>query len=153
MKKGKRLIGKTDKADIPEWGLENIPVKIDSGAYRSTIDCSQVKVVKRNKERVLQFVLLHNERPLHSGDVFESRNFRTSKVKSSNGEVEKRFVIRTQIILFGKPFETEFTLSKRDDMKFPILIGRKLLNGNFIIDTSKSNLSWRWKKRKNKKIS
>jgi hypothetical protein len=34
-------------------------------------------------------------------------------------------------------------------MKYPILIGRKMLSGRFIVDTSKVNLSYRLK-RKNK---
>lgn len=148
----KRLIGKTDKADLPDWALKKIPVKIDSGAFRSSIDCSFTKVVKRNGIRILQFILLNEGHPLFTGKVFETEHFITSKIKSSNGENQKRYIVTSKITLFATTIETDFSLSSRTDMKFPILLGRKLLNKNFIIDTSKSNLSHKLKKRQKKSI-
>ena len=148
----KRVIGKSDKADLPEWGLKNIPVKIDSGAYRSSIDCSYAKVFKSQKGKVLKYTLLRKDHPLFIDQIIETTDFKTSRVKSSNGENQKRYIVKTKIVLFGKTYATEFSLSTRPDMKFPILLGRKLLNKNFIIDTSKANLSARFKKNKKKKI-
>lgn len=148
----KRVIGKSDKADLPEWGLKNIPVKIDSGAYRSSIDCSYAKVFKSQKGKVLKYTLLRKDHPLFIDQIIETTDFKTSRVKSSNGENQKRYIVKTKIVLFGKTYATEFSLSTRPDMKFPILLGRKLLNKNFIIDTSKANLSYRFKKNKKKKI-
>lgn len=148
----KRIIGKSDKADFPDWGLKNIPVKIDSGAYRSSIDCSFAKVYKSASGKVLKFTLLRKDHPLYNEQLFETRDFKTSRVKSSNGENQKRYIVKTRITLFGKHYETEFSLSTRPDMKFPILLGRKLLNKKFIIDTSKTNLSLRFKKNKKQQI-
>ncbi len=148
----KRLIGKSDKVDFPDWGISAVPVKIDSGAYRSTIDCHDVKVVKNKEGKYLQFILLNPNHPMYTGHLIESAKYRKSHVKSSNGEKQTRYVVKTTIKLFDEFYETEFTLSKREDMKFPILLGRKLLNNNFIIDTSKSNLSWTYTKRKKKKV-
>lgn len=148
----KRIIGKSDKADFPTWGLKNIPVKIDSGAYRSSIDCSFAKVYKTTEGRKLKFILLRKEHPLHVEKIFETYEFKTSRVKSSNGENQTRYIVKTLITLFGKSYETEFSLSTRPDMRFPILLGRKLLNKKFVIDTSKVNLSYRSKTTKKKKI-
>lgn len=152
-KKLKRLIGKSDKADLPDWDVVAVPVKIDSGAYRSTIDCHDIKVLKTKDGKYLQFVLFNPSHPLYTGQKIACAKYRRSQVKSSNGEKQKRYVVKTKIKLFDKIYETEFTLSKREDMKFPILLGRKLLNNNFIIDTSKSNLSWTYSKRKKKNIT
>jgi hypothetical protein len=148
----KRIIGKSDKADLPSWGLKNIPVKIDSGAYRSSIDCSFAKVYKTAEGRKLKFTLLRKDHPLYIDQVFETLEFKTSRVKSSNGENQKRYIVKTIITLFGKSYATEFSLSTRPDMRFPILLGRKLLNKKFVIDTSKTNLSFRSKTTKKKKI-
>jgi hypothetical protein len=148
----KRLIGKSDKADFPEWGVRSIPVKIDSGAYRSSIDCSFAKVYKTSEGRVLKFTLLRRDHPLYTNQIFETKEFKTSRVKSSNGDNQKRYIVKAKITLFSKSYLTEFSLSTRPDMKFPILIGRKLLNKNFVIDTSKINLSYRYKQLKKKKI-
>ena len=148
----KRIIGKSDKADFPSWGLKKIPVKIDSGAYRSSIDCSFAKVYKTAEGRKLKFTLLRKDHPLYLAQVFETFEFKTSRVKSSNGENQTRYIVKSEITLFDKIYETEFSLSTRPDMKFPILLGRKLLNKKFVIDTSKTNLSFGFKKNKKKEI-
>lgn len=148
---GKKLIGKADKVDFPDWELKKIPVKIDTGAFRCSIDCSYTKVSTKNKMKILQFILLNEDTKGYTGKILETEDFKTSKVKSSNGQVEKRYVVKGVVKIFGKLYATEFTLSQRNDMKFPVLIGRKLLNHNFIVDTAKSNLSHKQFKLKNKK--
>ena len=49
------------------------------------------------------------------------------------------------ILLFNKELPIYLTLSERKEMKFPVLLGRKFLNNKFIIDTTKTNLSYRLK--------
>ena len=63
------------------------------------------------------------------------------RVKSSNGMVEERYSIVTDITIFQKTYPIELTLTERPDMKHPVLLGRKFLSKKFIIDTSKKNLS------------
>jgi hypothetical protein len=65
--------------------------------------------------------------------------FRMKTVKSSTGQEQLRYFIYSKIELMGKKIKTEFSLTERRGMKYPILIGRKLLNNRFIIDTSKVN--------------
>ena len=64
-------------------------------------------------------------------------DFRIRKVKSSTGVVQSRYFIFGQIFIAGLLIQTEFSLTERKDMRFPILIGRKLLNKHFIVETSK----------------
>jgi hypothetical protein len=46
--------------------------------------------------------------------------------------------------LYGQDFETEFSLSDRSDMKYPVLLGRSLLRqGRFVVDVAKRNLSYK----------
>lgn len=144
----KILIGKTDKADFIDWDLKEIPIKIDTGAYRCSIDSCYAKVFKINKVRTLKYTLLNEDHPAYNGKVYQTSEFKTSKVKSSNGSKEERYIVKSNIQLFGINFLAEFSLSTRTDMKFPILIGRKLLNNKFIVDTSKVNLSHKLKKKK-----
>ena len=62
--------------------------------------------------------------------------YKIKKVKSSNGKMEERVFIRTPLELLGKRFEAELSLTDRNDMKYPMLIGRKFLNGHFLVDVS-----------------
>lgn len=135
------LIGRKDRADLPDFGLYDVPVKIDSGAYTSSIDCKSSKLIEKNGETVLEVIFLNSDRNDHSHTPFYYKEFKSKKVKSSTGQVQFRYLIPGKIVLFGNEYSTYFSLSKRVGMKFPILLGRKLLNKNFIIDTRKVNLS------------
>ena len=141
----KITIGRNDKADFPELSLSDIDVKIDSGAYTSSIHCSNIKEITLNEESLIQFTLLDPEHPFYNNKEFTSKNYASKIVKSSNGISETRFMIHTEIIIFNKKFPIYLTLSERKEMKFPILLGRKFLNKKFVIDTAKKNLSYKLK--------
>jgi hypothetical protein len=134
-------IGRTDKADFPELSLEEIDVKIDSGAYTSSIHCSDIKEIKINNQSLIKFTLLDPEHSFYNHKEFSFRDYSSKIIKSSNGISEKRFMIHTEIVIFKTTFPIYLTLSERKDMKFPVLLGRKFLNKKFVIDTAKKNLS------------
>ncbi|MDF1572841.1 MAG: RimK/LysX family protein [Bacteroidales bacterium] len=144
-KREKRLIGRSDKADFPQLELNNIDVKIDTGAYSGAIHCEHIEEIEACGKRKIRFRLLDKTHPEYNHMVFEYSNYRQKRVKNSFGVTEKRFVIETLIVLFGEAYLTEFTLSERGEMKFPVLIGRKLLNRSFIVDTAKTNISFKQK--------
>ncbi len=137
----KKIIGRTDKADFPLLELKDIDAKIDTGAYTSSIHCIDIKEI----DQTLQCSFLDPMHSEYNGKKFTFKNYDVIAVKSSNGEVEMRFTIRTQIIVFGKTYPITFTLSSRDDMRFPILIGRKFLSGKFLVDPQSENQSYNQK--------
>lgn len=141
----KITIGREDKADFPEFHLEDIDIKIDSGAYTSSIHCTQIKEVLENGKKLLKFTLLDPTHTLYNHKEFTSYDYNSKWVKSSNGISEERFRIYTEIVIFNKKFPIYLTLTERKDMKFPVLIGRKFLNKKFVIDTIKKNLSHKLK--------
>lgn len=128
--------------DFPKLKLENIPVKIDTGAYTSSIHCRTIEVKSIEGKDVLTFMLLDPSHPQFEATVYSTEVFREKVVKSSNGQSEKRYLIKTNIQIFGKKYAISLTLSERGEMRFPILIGRKFLMGKFIVDTSEFNLSY-----------
>ena len=137
----KITIGRIDKADFPELFLEDIDVKIDSGAYTSSIHCENIEEIIKNDVPFIKFKLLDPEHPLYNNKEFSTKNYKSKTVKSSNGISEKRFLVETEIKIFNEIFPIHLTLSERKDMKFPILLGRKFLNKKFVIDTAKKDLS------------
>lgn len=139
------LIGRIDKADFPDFGLQTIPVKIDSGAYSCSIDCRNVHLIEKDGIEQLEVIFLNDERPEFTGEKFYFKDFKSKKVTSSSGHSQIRYFISGRIVLFGKRYKTYFSLSKRSGMKTPVLIGRKLLNDNFLIDTKKVDLSYNLK--------
>ena len=44
----KRIIGRAEIIDIPDWDLYGIKAKIDTGAYTSSLHCHHIERVKEN---------------------------------------------------------------------------------------------------------
>jgi len=141
LKRNKIIIGSSDKIDFPELTLTNVPCKIDTGAMTSSIHCHHVKLIEKNGEDYVTFKLLDPSHPLYQKKALRAKQFEERRIKNSFGQSEYRYVITTKVILFGKEIEAEFTLADRERMRYPVLLGKKLLKGNFIVDVSKRNLS------------
>ncbi len=139
----KLTIGRRDFADFPALALCDIAVKIDTGAYTSAIHCHHIKVKTRaDGTEVLTFKLLDPTHADYNGRAYELTTFRTKRVRSSNGKAESRYLIKTKITLFGRDYPLELSLSERGEMRFPVLIGRKLLMNRFIVDPAAVDLSY-----------
>jgi len=134
----KILLGRTDIVDFPNLNLEGIDVKVDTGAYTSSIHCHSIK--EENNQLKCLFLDPKHEKYHKKTLVFS--DYKQKKVKSSNGVSQKRYVIKTEIILFNKIRTIELTLTERGSMRFPVLLGRKFLSKKFIVDSSKKNLSF-----------
>jgi len=144
-----KKIGLSDELDIPEAQLFNVPCKIDTGAYNCSIDCSHWEVTEINGIPHLIFTLLGNEYKQYTGISLSTTDFIRKKVKSSTGHVEYRYQVTLSITIFGENFEAAFNLSKRHNMRYPILLGRKFLSKKFLVDVSKKNISKRLKAKQN----
>ena len=134
----KKTIGRTDKADFPDLHLKEIAVKIDTGAYTSSIHCSNI----HEEETVLKCSFLDEEHPDYNHKTFTFTEYKIIKVRSSNGLAQKRYEVKTRISLFGKTHKISLSLSDRKEMRYPVLLGRKFLNKKFIVDPQLTNVSF-----------
>lgn len=140
----KYIIGRSDVADFPELHLKNISVKVDTGAFTSSIHCHHIRVEKINHKSVLKFNLLDPEHEQYHEKKFQVIDFNQKIVKNSFGECEERYIISTNILLFNEVFPIDLSLTNRGTMKFPVLLGRRLLE-RFLVDVSKQNISYKLK--------
>jgi len=145
MKKVKRTIGRVDKADFPSLNLENIHVKIDTGAYGCSIHCDHIEEIVLEGQKALRFQLLDPKHPAYNHRQYTVHNYSEKVVKSSTGIPEKRFVVKADILLFNQLYPIKLSLTNRGEMKYPVLLGRTLLNGQFVVDSAKKNLSYKLK--------
>jgi hypothetical protein len=145
------VIGRKDLVDLPGLQLEEIDAKIDTGAYTSSLHVKKIKAMEREGKPWVRFKLDHPHHPAFNNKEFILPVFAHKNIKNSFGQTELRYIIRTQILLFGKKYYTEFSLTDRSKMECPVLLGRKLLYRKFLVDVSQKNLSFKYKqKRKNK---
>ncbi|WP_210516674.1 ATP-dependent zinc protease family protein [Hymenobacter terricola] len=141
----KRILGRRELIDFPAFALGGVEAKVDTGAYTSAIHCTNIHIETDARQRPVLVVNLLD--PGHEGTdgcSLTFTEFELRDIRSSNGEVQERYVIRAVVQLYGKDFEADFSLSDRSDMKYPVLLGRSLLRqGHFVVDVAKRNLSYK----------
>ena len=146
----KRLLGRRERIDLPALGLRGVVAKVDTGAYTSAIHCDEVRLAPdpATGRPVLHVRLLDPEHPATDGRPLAFQEFDQRLIRSSNGEVQERYVIKTVVRLYGKNFTTEFSLADRSDLRYPVLLGRALLRqGRFVVDVARRDLSYKAERR------
>ncbi len=113
-RKGKSIIGQLERVTLhSEGGKRAATARIDTGATWSSID---VKLAAK----------------LRLGPIIEAK-----AIKSSHGS-SVRPVVKAKVTLAGRTINGRFTVYDRRRMKHPVLIGRNILRGKFIVDPSKN---------------
>jgi len=130
-----KVIGRVEKVSFPEIGISGVHAKIDTGADLSSLWATDI----HEENGVLRFKLFGPKSPHYSGKEIEipGPHYLLTRVANSFGHREMRYVIKLQIKLAGKLIVATFTLADRSRKTYPILIGRKLLKGKFLIDVAK----------------
>lgn len=134
------IIGATEFAEIA--GIKNIPTKVDTGADTSSIWASGINV---KKDGTLEFVLFDENSPLYTGKKLTATNYMVKKVRSSHGDTQIRYSVPLELRIGEKNLTTKFTLANRSRNNFPVLIGRRTINGNFLVDVSKDVVGYKKK--------
>jgi hypothetical protein len=132
-------IGIHEQIHIPKSNITSIECKIDTGAYNSAIDCSYTNEShNENGDPVLTYTLLNENHQSYTGKKLSTKKFKSKEVKSSNGIKTIRYQIKLSIEIKGKKIKSTFNLSDRKNMRYPVLIGRKVLANRFLVDVSKN---------------
>ena len=120
----KITIGEIEDIVLLKWGVK-YTARIDTGATSSSLDARKIKI----KNDVVNFVL-RGGKPLKV-PLLEYRRVRTSVGK------ERRPVVLLDICLGSLHLLTQVTLTNRSHLKYALLIGRRVLKGNFVVDVSR----------------
>lgn len=139
----KLIIGRVERVDFPRFGLIGLEAKVDTGARTSSIHCADVEVEREHEDgsQNISFTLLDPEHPDYNGRRFKARRVGVRTVRSSNGEEQERHVVEADVVIAGRTIRTEFTLADREAMAYPVLLGRRLLRGNFLVDVARKRLA------------
>lgn len=137
------LIGWREWLAFPEWGIPAVKVKIDTGARTSALHAEDLEIVDRDGHSFATFVVHPWQRSERDGVEVTVPLVDERAVTSSSGDVSRRPVVMAVIELDGSPHEIELTLTRRDDMGFRMLLGRKAMEGRYLVDPSHSYLTGR----------
>lgn len=129
-----KIIGRKELADLPALYLFGVAAKVDTGAYTSSMHCESIT----ETEDGISCQFLNSEGA--SVESISFTEFGKRKVKSSNGMEEERYSILTKIRLGEDLFDIELTLTDRNEMKNPILLGRKFIRKKYLVDVAKKEI-------------
>ena len=129
-----RTIGRHTLISLPDFKLTDVPAKIDTGAYSSSIWASNINVV----DGELQFTLFNKQSPFYSGKIIRTKTYKVLSVRNSFGHAELRYKVPLRVNIENRLMRIQFTLSNRSANRFPVLIGRRTLQSRFVVDVSQT---------------
>jgi hypothetical protein len=137
------VIGWREWVALPEWGVQNIKAKVDTGARTSSLHAFELEQFERDGRPWARFEV----HPWQASDsdpvVVETAVLENRDVKSSSGKVTRRPTVLGRLTLAGREIDCEITLARRDEMGFRMLVGREALRGRFLVDPARSYLGGR----------
>ncbi len=134
----KLLIGYEEWCSLPELKLPFIKAKVDSGAKTSALHAFNIQLCNEQNNQYVQFDIHPIQGNRHIVQRCKAPLAGYKDVRSSNGMIEKRLVITTQIKLGMEIWNIEITLTNRDAMDYRMLLGCEAIQGKALIDLSKA---------------
>lgn len=134
-----QTVGWREWVKLPELGIPGIKAKVDTGAKTSCLHAFEVRCEPSETGEVVHFKIhplrKRREVVLECSAPLVDRRI----VKDSGGHAEERLVIRTRMIVGPVDMDAEFTLTSRDDMIFPMLMGRRVIKAaGLVVDVNQS---------------
>ncbi len=138
MAKTKLQIGWREWVGLPELGVGAVKAKVDTGARTSAIHAFGVQPFEVGDETWVRFQLHPRQRARRPTITCEAPVFDHRPIRSSNGEVQERYVILTDLEMAGQTWSIELSLASRDNLGFRMLLGRRGLRRHVVIDPARS---------------
>ena len=130
-------IGWAEYIDYPEWGIDGVKAKIDTGARSSAL---HVENLEDQGDGTVKFDVLYSRRRPFKSKTVSAKVVKWAKVRSSTGQYQKRCFVKALIRIGEEESEIELSLVSREKMLFRMLLGRKALLHRYLVDVSRRNV-------------
>ena len=136
------VVGWKEYLALPELGIDRLKAKVDTGARTSTLHVASLRVVAEHADGTaeLELTLPLDRRHPERSAIARARMLRRVTVRDSGGHREVRPLIATDLVLGPVRKRIFLTLTDRSGMLFRMILGRKALEGDFLVDVSRSYL-------------
>lgn len=130
--KDKILVGAREIIDLPELGLFGLVIRIDTGAQTSSL---HVDHISENAETgMLNFEIHPDIHDVTKTIKCSAKILDRKRVKSSNGDKERRYIINTLAIMGTLEWTIRLSLTNRASMNHLMLLGREAMVGEMLVD-------------------
>lgn len=135
----KRVIGATARVQEMQSGIV-FNARIDTGAETCSIHVETLRVddedpnnMEANLGKIARFQLKNGQDEAH---MCRAKIVSVVRIKNAVG-IDRRYKVVLTLSWGGIEKKVRVSLNDRSDMKFPMLIGRNFLRGDFLVDVSK----------------
>ncbi len=109
-----------------------VKAKFDTGAKTSSIDATIIKTFQQpDAEHVLFRLNLKD-----NTEVIDSKIIRWTRIKTKASKYVRRPVIEMEFCIGNKLIKNEVNLAHRQHFVYPVLIGRNMIENNFLINAA-----------------
>lgn len=138
--KKKLIVGNLERCHLPDLTLENLHIRIDTGAKTSSLHVDNLTPFTKNDTQWVRFDIHPSIHNVEQVIQCESLVHDLRTIKSSNGASQERYVIQTAFNLGEESWPIEITLTNRSDMSYLMLLGREAMGDKLLVDPSKTFL-------------
>lgn len=134
------LLGWREWVALPDLGITRIKAKVDTGARTSSLHAEDISLKQLKSGTRVRFYtgstaavegLIYCEAPLL--DI--------RQVSDSGGHRERRYFIETRMKIQNRYWSIELSLTDRNTMRFPMLLGRQAMAHRFMTAPHRSYLT------------
>jgi hypothetical protein len=133
------VIGWKERVSFPDWGVRRVRVKVDTGARTSALGADFYSLSDDpSLGRVAELQITFDRRHPERRTTIRTPVLGFAVVANSSGMREERPVVETRIRLGPVIKVARFTITNRTRMRFPVILGRRALAGDFVVDVQRA---------------
>lgn len=129
-----KVFGWVESATIEPWGIM-VKAKLDSGALTSSLDARDIEMFEKEGEEWVRFRLKLEDQDSGEefSDLLERPLYRELSVRGAGGR-DERPVVLMDICMGDTVYEEQFSLRDREEMLYPLLLGRRTISHLGLLD-------------------
>ena len=133
-----RVFGWVEWSEVGEEKLR-MKARLDTGAQTSSLHAEDVELFERDGVKWVKFTTVCED---DKRSVIEKPLKRIVRIRKAGfKEMDERFVVELNFSIDGIHRRGEFTLSERDHMNYPVLVGRNLLSEFGLVDARRAYIA------------
>jgi hypothetical protein len=139
------VLGWKEYVGFVDWPLRRIKAKIDTGARTSALDVLSYELHERPDGMTTTLRLALDPRQREQVQEVVTPVLKMVVVCNSGGMRELRPLVETTLRLGPVVKKVKLTITNRAGMRFRLILGRKALEGDFVVDVARKYLMRRVK--------
>lgn len=128
------MLGWREWVSLPKLGIVAIKAKLDTGAKTSALHAWDLSLHEVDGRKWIRFRVHPMQRDKETSVVCEAPLSDRRWVTNSSGMSERRYIITTELQIGANVWPIELSLTNREAMGFPMIIGREAMRNRVLVD-------------------